>query len=69
MIMMSALTDTLSWFFYRARSLKQQSAGRYVAPLRHLIIKPTQSVFALNPSNCLLTRKAAKNIFIVFGLS
>jgi hypothetical protein len=70
-MIMSALymTDTLSFLFYRACSLKQQSVGRCVAPLRHLILKPTQSVFALNPSNCMLTREAAKTIFIVFGLS
>ena len=34
--------------FYSARSLKQQSAGRHVAPLGHILI-PSQPVFALSP--------------------
>jgi len=33
--------------FYGASSLKQQSAGRHVAPLGHII--PSQPVFALSP--------------------
>jgi len=33
--------------FYRASSLKQQSAGRHVAPLGHMILFPVQPVFAL----------------------
>jgi len=35
--------------FYSASSLKQQSAGRHVAPLRHIILIPSQPVFALSP--------------------
>jgi hypothetical protein len=35
--------------FYNARSMKQQSAGRHVAPLEHIILIPTQPVFALSP--------------------
>ena len=35
--------------FYSASSLKQQSAGRYVAPLGHIILIPSQPVFALSP--------------------
>ena len=35
--------------FYCASSLKQQSADRYVAPLRHIILIPSQPVFALSP--------------------
>jgi hypothetical protein len=34
---------------YSASSLKQQSAGRYVAPLGHIILIPSQPVFALTP--------------------
>ena len=34
---------------YSASSLKQQSAGRYVAPLVHIILIQSQPVFALNP--------------------
>jgi hypothetical protein len=35
--------------FYSASSLKQvqQSAGRHVAPLRHIILIPSQPVYAL----------------------
>ena len=35
--------------FHRASSLKQQSAGRHVAPLGHIILIPSQSVFAFSP--------------------
>ena len=34
--------------FYSASSLKQQSAGRHVAPLGHIILIPNQPVFALS---------------------
>jgi hypothetical protein len=34
--------------FYSASSLKQQSAGRHVAPLGHIILIPSQSVFTLS---------------------
>ena len=35
--------------FHSASSLKQQSAGRYVAPLGHIILIPSHPVFALTP--------------------
>jgi hypothetical protein len=35
--------------FYSASLLKQQSAGRRVAPLGHIILIPSQPVFALSP--------------------
>jgi hypothetical protein len=35
--------------FYSASSLKQQSAGRHFAPLGHIILIPSQPVFALSP--------------------
>jgi len=35
--------------FYSASSLKQQSTDRHVAPLRHIILIPSQPVFALSP--------------------
>jgi hypothetical protein len=35
--------------FYSASPLKQQSAGRHVAPLWHIILIPSQQVFALSP--------------------
>jgi len=34
--------------FYSASSLKQ-SAGRHVSPLGHIILIPSQPVFALSP--------------------
>jgi hypothetical protein len=34
--------------FYSASSLKQQSAGKHVTPLEHLILIPSQPVFALS---------------------
>jgi hypothetical protein len=36
-------------FFYSASSLKQQSAGRHIAPLEHIILIPSQPVFVLSP--------------------
>jgi len=33
--------------FHSASSLKQQSAGRHVPPLGHIILIPSQPVFAL----------------------
>jgi hypothetical protein len=46
---MSALytTNMLNWIFYNASLLKQQSAGRHGAPLRHIILIPSQPVDAL----------------------
>jgi hypothetical protein len=35
--------------FYSASSLKQQSADIYVSPLGHMILIPSQPVFALSP--------------------
>ena len=35
--------------FYSANSLKQQSADRHAAPLGHIILIPSQPVFALSP--------------------
>ena len=34
--------------FYSASSLIQQSVDRHVAPLRHIFLIPSQSVFALS---------------------
>jgi hypothetical protein len=44
MMMRSALLD-----FHSASSLKQQSTDRHVAPLEHIILIRSQSVFALSP--------------------
>ena len=35
--------------FYCASALKQQSTGRHVTPLGHIILIPSQPVFALSP--------------------
>jgi hypothetical protein len=35
--------------YYSASSLKQQSAGRHIAPLGHIILTPSQPVFAHFP--------------------
>jgi hypothetical protein len=35
--------------FYSASSLKQQSTGRHVTPFGHIILIPSQPVFALSP--------------------
>ena len=35
--------------FYSASSLKQQTADSYVAPLRHIILIPSQLILALSP--------------------
>jgi hypothetical protein len=37
--------------FYSASSLKQQPADRHVAPIGHIILIPSQQVFALSPLN------------------
>ena len=45
--------------FYSASSLKQQSAGRHVTPLGHIILIPSQPVFALSPQCRVLSREAS----------
>ena len=55
--------------FYSASSLKQQSAGRHVAPLGHIILIPSQPVFALSPYCCVLSGEATNTNFIIFGLT
>ena len=46
--------------FYSASSLKQQSTGRHVAPLGHIILILNQSVFS---------GEATNSNFIIFGLT
>ena len=36
-------------YIYNASTLKQQSAGRHVAPLRHIILIAGQPVFTVGP--------------------
>ena len=35
--------------FYSASSLKQQSVGKHVVPLGHIVMIPSRPVFALSP--------------------
>jgi hypothetical protein len=39
----------LAWFLLSASSLIQKSMGRHVAPLGHIIMIPSQPIFALTP--------------------
>jgi hypothetical protein len=55
--------------FYSVSSLKQHSADRHVAPLGHIILIPSQPVFALSPECCVLSGEATNTNFIVFGLT
>ena len=43
------LDQDVECYFYNASSLKQQSAGRHVTPLQHIILIPSQPVFVLTP--------------------
>ena len=35
--------------FYSASSMKQQSTGRHVAPLGHIVLVPSQTLLVLTP--------------------
>ena len=52
-----------------ASSLKQQTTGRHVAPLRHIILILSKPVFALSPYCCMLSGEATNTNLIVFGLT
>jgi hypothetical protein len=56
------MTNTLGWIFISASSLKQ-SAGRYVTALGHIILIPSQPVFALTPCNADVFGKSNKYRF------
>jgi hypothetical protein len=43
------------------------SAVRHVRPFWHIILIPSQLVFVLTPSGCMLSRKATNTNFIAFG--
>ena len=45
----SVLEQHVQLDVYSASSLKQQSSGRHVAPLKHIILIPNQPVFGLHP--------------------
>jgi hypothetical protein len=57
--------------FDSASLLKQQSANRHVAPLRHIILIPSRPVFVpfLLNAACLAENWATNTTFIVFGLT
>ena len=57
MMMISVLDQHNRFDFYSARSLKHQSRDRCVAPLRHIILTPTnQSLFSLLNTACLVEK-------------
>ena len=49
--------------FNSASSLKQQSAGRHVATLGHIILIPRKPVFALSPYCCVLSGETTNTVF------
>jgi len=55
--------------FYSASSLRQQSDGKLVASLRHIILIQSKQVFALSPLYCVLSGEATHIKYIVFCLT
>ena len=55
--------------FYGAGLLKQQSLDRHAAALGHIILIPSQPIFALCPYCCVLSGDATNTNFTVFGLT
>jgi hypothetical protein len=53
---------------FQTNTLKQQFEGRHVAPLRHIILIPSQPVFVLSPYCSVLSGEATHINSIVFGL-
>jgi hypothetical protein len=69
-----ALNNKISYKFYSqlvcylssndsANSLKQQSAGRHVAPLENIILNPCTQVFSCS-YNCMLSGEATNTIIL-----
>ena len=56
-------------FLYSASSLKQQFANRHVAPLRHIILIPSQPIFALTLNATCLAEKQLIPILYSLGLT
>ena len=56
--------DQHTWYdFYTACSLKPQSKGRHVTTIGHIILIPSQPVFALTPQCCTLRGEATNTNF------
>jgi hypothetical protein len=58
-------THTVGWIFIK----QQQSPGKYVSQLRHIIMIPSQSVFNLTSFKNALTGEAHIPIILFFGLT
>ena len=70
LMMVSFVLDQHTWLdFYCASSPKQQSVGRHVPPLWHIILILSQPVFALASYCCVLGEETTNTKFIVFGLT
>ena len=54
-------------YIYSANTRKQQSEGRYVAPLRHIIFILSQPDFTIAPLSCVLTEETTNTNVITFG--
>ena len=63
-MLISALYD-----FYSASSLNNNVQLNNVLWLRHIILIPSQQVFALSPLCCVLSGEAPKTNFVVSGLT
>ena len=59
----------VGFFFYSARSLKQQSADKHVATLGHIILILSHPAFALSSLYCVLSGETTYANCIVFGLT
>jgi hypothetical protein len=58
--------NTLSWIFYSASSLKQQSAGRHVTRLRHIILILSQSFCSYSLILCVQSRSSKYQFHIIW---
>jgi hypothetical protein len=46
--------------------MKQQSVGRHVDPIEHIILIPSQPIFAHSPKCCMLSREATNTNIIAY---
>ena len=68
-MMLCTMPTCLVGFVDSASSLRQQSEERHVAPLRPIILIPSQPVFALSPECFVLSGEETNTNLIVFGLT